>query len=386
MALSAAAIIESAHQRVPGVSFQDTGFLEGFEILVKSLNEEADLPADSFDLIEQRFTSHLVNRLRMDKDFLRHPEIHEEVIQPPVVITSLPRTGSTKLHRLLAASDEFLSAETWKGTNLAPFPGVRQGGADPRIEACRDYVDWLGHRAPNAMIGHPMTAEEVEEDTLLIDQTFRSPLLHMAYFDVPSYVEWTASQDPCAIYRDEKRMLQYLQWQYHPGSEKRWLLKSPGHFGLEPAVNSVFPGTDFLVTHRAVEKCVLSGCCLLLFEREVYYDEKDFSPIVLPFFLTGFGAASAAHVEARRSNPSMRFFDIAYRDVVGDELNVVRGVFEFLGLPFSSRALEKCKQWLADEQKRARPRANYDGYDFSPSSEALDAAFGPYMSAYSAFL
>ena len=71
-------------------------FLEGLRALVDSINSEAELSAANEALVGIYLRRGLVSRLRMRRDVLRHPEILDEEIVAPVVISSLPRTGTTR--------------------------------------------------------------------------------------------------------------------------------------------------------------------------------------------------------------------------------------------------------------------------------------------------
>ena len=83
----------------------------------------------------------------MQRAITEHPEILDEEILPPVFVTSLPRTGSTKLHRMLAATGDFNGLPFWMSYNIAPFPDTEDtGGPDLRIAAAEEHLRWLDKR------------------------------------------------------------------------------------------------------------------------------------------------------------------------------------------------------------------------------------------------
>ena len=93
-------------------NFGNPLFLDGFETLIKSINQEADLNEIGLGAQQQRLTGILINLLRIEEAFDKNPEILSEEIESPVVIVGLPRTGSTMTHRLLA-SDPNHTAMLW---------------------------------------------------------------------------------------------------------------------------------------------------------------------------------------------------------------------------------------------------------------------------------
>ncbi|MET0983794.1 MAG: sulfotransferase, partial [Steroidobacteraceae bacterium] len=255
--LSVDALLKDA-QAASGLSdYGDMQFTEGLQVLVNSINTEAHLTAENEARFRLELLRLLENRLRMRRDLVAHPEILEEEILPPVFITSLPRTGSTKLHRMLAATGDFHSMKFWQAYNFAPFSDERQT-PDPRIPVADRYLSWMKQRAPLFATGHPMYTEETEEEQVLLDAGFNSLYQHAAHLNVPSYIQWVLAQDPCHMFDDVRRILQYLQWQHFEGLRRRWILKTPCLLGTESALAKAFPGMDFIVTHRHPELVMAS--------------------------------------------------------------------------------------------------------------------------------
>lgn len=74
--------------------------------------------------MESRLLRLLCNRLRMLRDFRAYPEIDDETIVPPLILSGGARTGSTKLHKLLAATGDFNYMTFWQAHTL----GLRREG------------------------------------------------------------------------------------------------------------------------------------------------------------------------------------------------------------------------------------------------------------------
>ncbi|MET0988706.1 MAG: sulfotransferase, partial [Steroidobacteraceae bacterium] len=151
-------------------------FLPALRKLVESINEVLDQLHERGRIgIEDTIIRLLVNRLRMQRDLEQHPEILAEVLQPPAAIIGLPRTGTTKLQRLVAAGRGFQELLMWQGFNPAPFSTPELDGRDSRIDAAAKFVRWVENDAPDSHKGHTMIVEGVEEEHHLLDQTFQSP-------------------------------------------------------------------------------------------------------------------------------------------------------------------------------------------------------------------
>ena len=101
-------IIDAAKNQTNLEYFGNPLFLEGFECLVQSINQEADLNDIGMEAQQHRLIGILANLLRIEDACMQHPEILNEEIKSPVVIVGLPRTGSTMTHRLHLTQDTLL--------------------------------------------------------------------------------------------------------------------------------------------------------------------------------------------------------------------------------------------------------------------------------------
>jgi len=109
----AEALIAGAQLRTGLSDFGDERFLVGLRQFVNGLNAADNIIPGREAEIEKLILRLLCNLLWRQKDFAEHPEILEEYLLPPVCIVSLPRVGTTKLQRLLGATDAFQSLPYW---------------------------------------------------------------------------------------------------------------------------------------------------------------------------------------------------------------------------------------------------------------------------------
>ena len=365
--------------------YGDMGFAEGLGVFVKSVNEEAGLTPEYEERLKEEVHRVLVNRLRMQVDLKEHPEILDEVILPPVFITSMPRTGSTKLHRMLASTGDFNYLPYWHSLNFAPFPGADGDGPDPRVAAAEDFLNRIYEKAPDFQTAHPMYAEEAEEEIKLLDAGFNSLYTWAAMLNVPSYAEYVLSSDVTQAFRDLRGQLQYLQWQHYRGLGRRWVFKTPSLFGFEAVYSMVFEGTDFIVTHRHPERTVASTCFLLCGTRQLYSDE-DFTPVASEMILHNFSEALKGHLAWREAYPPEKIIDVRFEDIVSDEIGVSRRIYDFLGMEWTDRAEQNLKDWMEMDSKRGHEpsKAKLETYGVTP--EQIHEAFGAYVERYSEFL
>ncbi|MDT8368985.1 MAG: sulfotransferase, partial [Longimicrobiales bacterium] len=115
-------LLDTARRRTGLDDFGDPAFREPFERLVEAYASAPHLKtlgrvAARVDLLRL-----LTNRLHLVDDRKRNPAIAEVPIERPIFIVSLPRTGTTFLHGLLAADPANRIPRSWEVMYPSPPP------------------------------------------------------------------------------------------------------------------------------------------------------------------------------------------------------------------------------------------------------------------------
>lgn len=218
IALNANELLATATARTGLSDFGPSDFREGYEILIDSINESGLIRDDRVDDLRERFLNILVNRAWFAKDLAEHPEIEDEEIGSPAIIVSLPRTGSTKLQRILGATDDFQDLRLWSVSRFARIPGLPDGGREERIRQTYEYEKWMYAVSPEIAKWHPMHTEEPEEDCFLLESTFRDTL-NFGITGATGFLEWLAQADRQPAIDYFVSVIKYLQWQ-NPSDRK----------------------------------------------------------------------------------------------------------------------------------------------------------------------
>jgi hypothetical protein len=320
----------------------------------------------------------------MQRDIAAHPEILDEKVLPPVFITSMPRTGSTKLHRMLGATGDFNALPFWMSFNFAPFPDADALKPDPRVAAAEEYLRWMVARAPLYQKAHPQYATEVEEELSLLDAGFNSLYRWGAELHVPTYIDWVLQNTGLASLQDLRRLIQYIQWQHYRGRQRRWVFKTPSLFGLEAAYATVFEGTDFIITHRAPEKTWSSVCMLFCGVRGLYSD-ADFTGIAGDVMLHAFGESLKSHLAWRESYPAAKVLDVRFDDVANHEIEITRAIYAWLGMSFTATSEANLRRWLEMDAARRHERNTTRLEDYGVTQAQLRERLGGYYARYGEF-
>jgi hypothetical protein len=253
--------LAGARQEARLEDFGDPEFLEALSKLIECALCDVRFTAAgmlNFKATVQRF---LVNRLRWQRDLVAHPEILDEDVSDPIVTLGMPRTGTTKLQRLISADPQMQKLSLWKLLNPAPFADELPGHPTGRLAFAR-AVEEATRANPEFTASHETSATEADEDSYFALLSFDYVMLY-CIFPSASYLEWVRKRPQRSAHRLEKQLLQYLQWQDGGRRGRRWVLKNPGAVGFLEPLHEVFPKATFVHSHRDMTEVIPSYCRLM---------------------------------------------------------------------------------------------------------------------------
>jgi hypothetical protein len=309
------------------------------------LNEEAEIDEEGARAYERKFLRLLANRLRMKRDFQRHPEIAEQPVHGPLVIMGVARSGTTKLQKALAASGDFNFLTFWQNFNWASVTGVPGEDVSARIAEADEFCRWYDRRSPETKLGHHFETLEPEEEGPLSEGCFVAPSFY-GYSEMPSYARWLADKPRTIFFRFLRDVLKYLQWQGLAGPARPWILKSPNYNGLELQLLEVFPDARFVVANRSPLQTLASMCKLVSCFRQAFGSAEVDNNLIIE----GNYRAMEAHLANRRAHPELQILDLRFEDIVGDLPAVLERVYAHAGLRLTAAARERMLKWNAENQ------------------------------------
>ena len=359
-------------------SFGDEWFLEPLGVLVKSLNEEAQLSELGYQMTERRLTALLVDRLRLRALQKEHPEIKDTEVVVAAEILGLPRTGSTLMHRLLSASPQLTSTLSWECSYPIPFPG-ESPAAEVRKGKAKKMMEMFMELSPEFGDIHTVVWDGPEEDILLLDRTFTTMSFDSFYW-APSYGIWLRGYDQSKAYGELREWLQVLQWQDPERAGQKWVLKSPHHLTAVDTTLDEFPECKIVMTHRSPTSAVPSYASMVSSMTAQYSDAGDPKQIGR-YWSERFQESLKNFDEVRRRRPE-RFIDVPFKQTVAQPLETVTSVMEQLGLPVGPADLKAFNDYLEVNRQEKHGSHSYTAEDFGLSTEQLASDFAFYERAY----
>ena len=357
--LQAGELMATARRNTGFDDFGSDEWLEGFHIFLKALDEEADLHLLGRLMTRSDILRWLEARLGIEAAYAEHPEIDDEVIQQPVIVTGLPRAGTSILFELLAQDSQFGSPRNWEMMFPFPPPETASYHSDPRIERCQHLVTQWSRVVPTYAAMHEMGAEIPNECIVAMSCTFLTENLPGQY-QIPSYNAWYYQQDLGYAYRYYKRMLKLLQWR---NPRRHWLLKAPSHLGNLPVLFDTFPDARVVITHRdpiVAQASVTNLLGTLYWMRSSQpFDASAFENLMTP-------EAGAARLDGvvdllqASAVPLAQIHSFLYAQLVEQPLDALQSLYQGMGLRLEPAALEAMQDYL-----QAKPQGKFGRHQYS---------------------
>jgi len=368
-------LLARARQDTGLEDFGDERFLEPLQHLLDALEAEADLNPIGRYMNRTNILRLLRHRLYARDLLERHPEILEREIPDPVVVVGLARSGTTRLHRLLAADNRFLHLQSWESVFPVPYPecftAKAAGRPDPRIAVLDKGLKAVLYMAPQIAAVHPLGTFEVEEELGLLQHGFSSQIFEIQA-RIPSFAEWLMRHDQYAAYEYMVVLLKIISWFRDDPPDKPWVLKTPQHMQDLDALLHVFPNARLVCPHRDPIK-VVGSVCSTAWNALVRDSDSVTMEWVGREWLDKTGRMLHKTLRLRdEAVPRNRQYDIRYADISADWYRAMQGVYDFLELPFTDRAKNGMQDWLERSRRQHVGAHRYSLADFGLDEQQVD--------------
>jgi hypothetical protein len=342
-------------------------------ILARSLEEEAELRPRGRLLARIHLGDLLETRLRLERLWRGSESAEREVIERPVFITGMPRSGSTFLHELMTQDAGNRAPLVWEV--MSPLPG----GMQRRIWSTAACLWWFRRIAPEADSVHPIRATMPHECVAIHSYTFLSREF-VTTFRVPTYEKFLEESDFEPAYAWQKKFLQYLQ--IHR-SKKQWILKAPDHVYNLGALMRVFPDAVVIQTHRHPLEVLESSSRLTEIVQRVFAHPQDRRELAIrEARILADGMDRITRFREAHPELANRFWDLNYNELVADPVETVRRLNRWLDIPMASATFERVRNLAAHRSRYGQRRGRPTLLDFGVDQKSEARRFAPYCTRF----
>jgi hypothetical protein len=290
------------------------------------------------------------------------------------------RSGTTRLHRLLAADHRFAHLRLFESVCPVPAPGFMRSGIDRRPLAAAMIVGAVHRFNPHTAAIHPTGVFEAEEELGMLVASFWG-MKHEAQWRVPSYGRWCEGRDGTPAYEHMAQLLRLAGWARGQDDALPWILKTPQHALDLPSLLRVFPDARIIFAHRDPESVVGSSCSLVWNQMVIHSRGLEPRDVGCEWL-----RKSRVQVERMRAGreaiPARRRIDVRFEDMERDWRAVMKRIYGFLDMDIAP-ALPAMAAYL-DRAQRLRNgyRHNYSLAAFGLDTHEVGEMFSDYRQAF----
>ena len=434
--LETEALIRDAKARSGFGDFGNNSALvrEGLDTLLHSVNTEASLsPLGSF-FVREFFIERLLAQLHLVELIKRHPQILEEPIDSPLIITGLPRTGTTHLHATLSASGDFRFLAFYEGAD--PFSAVlhsnktlkkeedrerketgkpttgsshppetgRRMACDATPAACTsssprndDLISEANQKLWFLRAANPLlplmvnVSAETQVEEVYLESTIFTSMIFETMLYLPSYAAWYDRLDHDIVLQHVKIYLQALQYLDRVSSPcstdfspRRWVLKSPAHASRLINIFRVFPDAKIVINHRDPLPVVKSVCTMTGYLMRLYTDKivpTNISRLWIHrvMLLLKDLLAQQSHLQPYADS----ILHVQAEEYWNDNMGTVRSIYELLQQPLTPASAELMQSYIDAHSRTGSNSIHYSLDILGISKTEIMEKYSDVLLAYS---
>jgi hypothetical protein len=358
--------------RAGHIDFGSEDYLEGLRMVLQSLADDR-----TNTRLRQIVMGHaldaLVGRLHSEAGWKAHPQCLKNPIVAPLIVTGMPRTGTSLLHQLLSNDPQFQWMPNW----IAMAPRVRQARStwesDPVFRASLESLEASFRENPQLRAIHNAEAALPEECIRTMVQSFVT-MRFVSTLPLPRYERWFFDRDEVPSYRrfaDNLRLIGARE------PDKTWLLKNPSHAIGIHSLLKVFPDARIIMTYRDPRDSIASGASMILRSAGASWRKEEVGAHRLRIWAIGAKRLE----EARVADPD-RFAEVGYDDLLGNPLQVVRQIYQRTGLMLNESVESSMRTWLQNNPQGKHGAHVYSLEQVGLDPHRIDTTLGAYINRY----
>lgn len=362
-----------------GADFGPGDYLPGLKVLLQSMDYDPHFSEQGRRAAWGQVIGVLKGRAHAIRSMKDNPGFDAHPIVSPVVITGVPRTGTTALHRLMAVDPRFQGLQTWLLDSPMPRPPIETWPSYPEFQKSMAVIEARYAAAPQKRAAHHIAAEEVHECCMVLWQSFVSNLWSCGW-SAPTYDAWWGAQSEEAAYRYYYKCVQLI------GSnepQKRWLLKNPGHIENLDLLFAVFPDAKVIQTHRDPAKAIPSLVSLLMNLHPIMEEGRvqQRAENMLAREVAKWSNAVRKCDAVRQQHPG-KVLDVVHADFHREPMAVLERIYAFIGMDIPQDVRAGLAQRIEEKPELARGVHRYDIKDYGMTEEEARAPFGDYVQRF----
>ena len=338
------------------LDLSDTNLSEPFNVLVDSLNNEANLSFTGKLAAKYQIKQHLRNRHLISQFYegIKQPKVSQ-----PIFVIGLPRSGTTFLFNLLSQDSNHRSPLFWE--MMKPFPLVKTNGYKEKLRIGQsNLILFFKERfIPQLDDLHAIKSDSPEE-CLLIKVFALQSILYFYMANTPTYLDYLSNCDTRIAYSQHFKFLSILERQQKP---QRWLLKDPSHLGNLDEILNYYPDARFIHIIRDPVETIPSICSLTAQVRKGFSSNIDLHDIGKRTI--NFWEQSNKKNESQKLKfSSKEYMQVQYKDLIDDPINLMKDIYANFDFHLDDKTLTEMIGYIEKGSLEDKAKHKYSLEDY----------------------
>jgi len=362
-------------------------FIEGVTLWVTGPDQS--LMSGSGIILFNGLTERLLNTRRWVVEYIQQNReaVLNAKLESPLIVSGLPRTGSTMLYNLLSCDPDARTPRFFEMSQMAnPMPPTTETSrdTDPRIAAVSKRFEETEKLFPGmwteAGKSHRSHPNEIEEDLLVL---FHSMIMQL---QVPLAgdlfrVWYEKIENKRFAYIYHRLFFQALTATWKPRSH--WVLKAPVHSTYLPELIKQYPDARLVFTHREPSVVIPSWTRFLEAYLHWSYLDYAFDRVKFGRYITdSLLLCGERLMEFQKTLKPEQYLDIKYNEFVKDPINTVKDIYNHFGMKFTPEFEENMKEWIKENRQGKYGRRDYFLTDYNLTKEDINKEFAKYNAQF----
>ena len=288
----------------------------------------------------------------------RNPEVTDEPIEAPIVVTGPARSGTTILFELLGLDP---GVRTPIATDVL-HPVVPAGTTDAERTAMTEAEQelWMDVQ-PEFAAMHELRSDLPVECITLTAPSFAGNHWTMVLSDMGAW-----APDVTADLAFHRALLQAVQ---HGKPRRQWLLKTPGYVFMLDDLMAAYPDASVIVTHRDPARTMPSTVSMTAMVRWLRSEEvplADLGAVIGAVFTDALGSLAR-----RRDDGTLpgTYGDVRFADLMDDPVAAIEGAYAQIGREMTDEHRAAVVAYLRD-----KPRGKHGTHSYGAAEWGFDVA------------
>ena len=343
--------------------------------LVDAINTETKITPVGEQRLHTAGVYLCVNRLLLGQFLEQHQDLRNADIGPAIIIVGLPRTGSTKLQRLIAQDSTLDHMKFWEVIFPLAYPGEKDN--EIRLQLTDRLERELGQ--PQLTSAHNLESAEPEEELLLQKSDFTVPNMR-DHVDIPRWRDEMIRRDSRPRYAVARQ--QIVAHKFQRGKHgQAWIFKNAYAGEHIDIIADTFPNAKLVFTHRDPVAQLNSITSLGWKYRQLYAEAADKIATGAEYLSYWSGFMQRTQRACERV-PADRLLHVRYLDTVKDPMASIRKIYDFCGLTLTSQAEHAMRQYDERNVQHQHGKHDYSLDEFGWTRATIEAAFAEYLALH----